>query len=349
VPALRKPTTGASIAFLIPWRRGLRVRATLIAGFNEVETSTTLPQDQRAASDSSPVVSVITVCRNAAATLEACLDCVAGQSYAAVEHIVIDGASSDGTGEILARHRDRLAVLVAEPDRGIYDAMNKGLARASGEFVIFLNADDVFVGPDSVRDAMAEIAAQPDGDVYYGALEVRMAGGRHQHVPPPPDRAAEEMVLGCLPHQSTFARRAVFARTGPFDLRWRRHADYDWWIKVISDPGIRLRRIRTMVASFAAGGASSDLAKGQPEVYAIQNEAPLFRSPEWDRRRLEMFQQAYLAARIEAARLREAAVAAGIAPERSLRARIAGALPHPVVAALRSARRRLHHPNGPGA
>ena len=149
------------------------------------------------------------------------------------------------------------------------------------------------------------------------------------------------MVLGCLPHQATFARRAVFERTGPFDLRWRRHADYDWWIKVIADPQIRLRQIGTVVARFALGGASSDLAKGQPEVFAIQNAAPLYQSPAWDRRRLEMFQRAYLEARIEVAQLREAAGAPVLAPPAGLRGRILAALPARLVRSLRAARRRL--------
>lgn len=294
------------------------------------------------AADAAPLVSVVTVCRNAAATLEACLESVAAQSWPAVEHIVIDGASTDGTAAILARWRDRLATVVSEPDAGIYDAMNKGLARARGEFVIFINADDTFAGADALRDAMAEIARAPDGDVYYGSLELRMGDGRRlRHDPPPPEQAAEEMVLGCLPHQATLARRAVFARTGPFDLRWRRHADYDWWLKVIADPAIRLRRIRTLVASFALGGASSDLAKGQPEVFAIQNAAALYRSPAWDRRRLEMFQQAYLAARIEAARLNEAQAGGRFPVGGDVVRRLARRLPAPLLRLLRAARGRL--------
>ena len=294
------------------------------------------------AADAAPLVSVVTVCRNAAATLEACLESVAAQSWPAVEHIVIDGASTDGTAAILARWRDRLAIVVSEPDAGIYDAMNKGLARARGEFIIFINADDTFAGPDALRDAMAEIARAPDGDVYYGSLELRMGDGRrHRHDPPPPEQAAEEMVLGCLPHQATLARRAVFARTGPFDLRWRRAADYDWWLKVIADPAIRLRRIRTLVASFALGGASSDLAKGQPEVFAIQNAAALYRSPAWDRRRLEMFQQAYLAARIEAARLNEAQAGGRPLARGEVARRLAHRLPAPLLRLLRAARGRL--------
>ncbi|MBB5688885.1 glycosyltransferase [Roseomonas alkaliterrae] len=281
-----------------------------------------------------PLVSVVTVCRNAAATLQACLESVAAQTWPAVEHIVIDGVSTDGTLAMLEAWRPRLAVLVSEPDSGLYDAMNKGVARARGEFVLFLNADDLFAGPDALRDAMAAIAADPGGDVYYGSLEVRIGGERHVYAPPPPEKAAEEMVLGCLPHQATLARRAVFERTGPFDLRWRRHADYAWWLAVIGDPEIRLRRIPTVIASFAMGGASSDLAKGQPEVFAIQNAAPLYRSAEWDRRRIEMFQQAWLRERIEAARLREA-LGAPAAPA-SLPGRLARRLPAGLTARLRA-------------
>ncbi len=300
-------------------------------------------QDRVGAPDP-PLVSVITVCRNAARTLETCLESVAAQSYAAIEHIVIDGASTDGTKAILERHRARLATVVSEPDAGLYDAMNKGVALARGTFVLFLNADDSFAASDTVARAMAEIARAPDAEVYYGSILVTREQAVQRHDPPPPEQAAAEMVLGCLPHQATFARRTVFERTGPFDLRWRRHADYDWWMKVIADPGIRLRRIRTVVARFAVGGASSDLAKGQPEVFAIQNAAALYRSPEWDRRRLEMFQRAYLGARIEAERLREAAGGSGMTTRERLRARIRGWLPDRLVHAIRAVRQALRPP-----
>jgi glycosyltransferase involved in cell wall biosynthesis len=290
----------------------------------------------------SPVVSVITVCFNAAATIEACLASVASQSWPAIDHVVIDGASTDGTREILEHHRGALATLVTEPDGGIYDAMNKGLARATGDFVIFLNADDRFAGPDALAEAMAEIAAAPGFDIYYGGLEIRHGEHTLRLAPPPPEGALEEMVLGCLPHQSTLARRAVFDRTGPFDLRWRRHADYDWWLRVLGDPAIRLRRIDTVVASYALGGASSDLAKGQPEVFEIQNSAAVFRSPEWDRRRIAIYQQALLAHRIAEAEAR------GDRPPWTqphvvgqVRSWLVRSLPTPAVQALRKAKRRL--------
>lgn len=305
--------------------------------------------DEALAAATGPLVSVITVCRNAAATLDACIDSVAAQTWPRIEHILIDGASTDGTAAIIERHRGRLAVVVSEPDRGIYDAMNKGVALATGEFVFFLNADDTFASADALANAIGDIARDPGGDVYYGSLEVRMPGQTIIHVPPPPGRAAEEMVVSCLPHQATLARRSVFARTGAFDLRWRRHADYDWWLKVIADPGLGLRQIRSVVGSFAMGGASSDLAKGQPEVYAIQNASPLYRSAEWDRRRIELLQKAWLDARLEAMRLREA-MATGTtpppAPRQSLRGWMLAHLPPAAITAIRAAKHAVRRPPG---
>lgn len=287
-----------------------------------------------------PRVSVITVCRDAVATIEACLRSVAQQSFRDIEHVVIDGGSTDGTLEILRRHAGAIATLVSEPDRGIYDAMNKGIARARGTFVIFLNADDVFAGPDALRHAMTEIDGHPDADVYYGGLVVRDGDAAHRYMPPPAEGAAEEMVLGCLPHQATLARRSVFERTGLFDLRWRRHADYDWWLKVLADPGMKVRRIATFVASFALGGASSELAKGQPEVFAIQNASPLYNTPEWDKRRIELLQGAWLRERIEAARLRETSQHGGAVTNTNWKGRLAARLPPSVVRILQAAKRR---------
>jgi glycosyltransferase involved in cell wall biosynthesis len=291
---------------------------------------------------SKPLVSVITVCRNAAATIETCLASVASQTWPALDHVVIDGASTDATQAILDRHRGAIATLVSEPDGGIYDAMNKGLALAKGDFVIFLNADDRFAGPAALADAMAEIAGAPEFDIYYGGLEIRHGEHTLRHTPSPPEQALEEMVVGCLPHQSTLARRAVFGRTGPFDLRWRRHADYDWWLRVLGDPAIRLRRIDTVVASYALGGASSDLAKGQPEVFEIQNSAAVYRTPEWDRRRIAIYQQALLAQRIAEAEARGDRPPWG---QPRLMGRVLSwllrSLPPPAVQALRKAKRRL--------
>jgi glycosyltransferase involved in cell wall biosynthesis len=249
-------------------------------------------------------ISVITVCYNAAAVIDKCLQSVAEQTHDDIEHIVIDGLSSDGTVDVVRRY-PHVATLVSEPDHGIYDAMNKGLDHVTGDFVLFLNADDQFASARSLTNSVKAIGRNPGGDVYYGALEVRTLDGMATVFRPPrPAEAAGLMICGCLPHQSTLARPAVFAKTGRFDLRYRYHADYDWFLKILGDPMIDVRSVDEVIGSFREGGASSQLAAGQPEVYAIQNSAPLYATPEWDRKRIVVLQEAFLRERIEADRLR---------------------------------------------
>ena len=114
-------------------------------------------------------ISVVTAVFNRAGTVAEALASVRAQTWPNVEHIVIDGGSTDGTLPILQAHRGQLAVLVSEPDHGIYDALNKGIARATGEVVGFLHADDLFESPDSLAYVAAAFA-DPAVDAVYGDL-----------------------------------------------------------------------------------------------------------------------------------------------------------------------------------
>ena len=247
-------------------------------------------------------VSVVTVCFNANHVIASCLDSVANQTYREIEHIVIDGGSTDATIETIKRY-PHVAALVSEPDRGIYNAMNKGIARSTGDFLIFLNADDSFASPDALEAAMSEVKRLAEADVIYGGLLVRQQdGSSHVFHPPAPEQAAEFMVTGCLPHQATLTRRSVFARTNGFDEAYKIHADYDWYLKILADPQIQIRRIDCVLGSYFNSGASSNLALGQPEAYRIQNACKLYNSPEWDKRRIEIYQARVLELRMEVAR-----------------------------------------------
>jgi len=250
-------------------------------------------------------ISIITVSCNANRVIEACLRSVASQTYKNVEHVVIDGLSADGTVDT-ARRFPHVTTLVSERDDGIYDAMNKGLRRVTGDYVLFLNADDTLRSRTTLAETVAAIEKDPGADVYYGALEVRpLAGAPFVFRPPPPAEAPEFMICGCLPHQSTLARPSVFAKTCGFDVRYRYHADYDWFLKILADTTIEVRMVSNVIGSFQEGGASSHLAAGQPEVYAIQNAAPLYATPEWDKQRIHSLQQALLRERVETSRLKE--------------------------------------------
>lgn len=245
--------------------------------------------------------SIITVTKNAARHIVACIDSIAAQTYPHVEHIVIDGVSTDDTVS-LARARLRpTGRLISEPDQGIYDAMNRGIARATGDYLLFVGADDYLVDRNVLGDAAEFLAGAGWPDAIYGDIEVR--DGPHVRTvfrPPDPDQALDLMICGCLPHQATFAHRSVFeSKVGVFNTAYRVQSDYDWFLRLLTAPGVRIARFHRVVASFALGGASSRLQLGQEETYAIQNAFPIYRQPEWIERRLHAFQRELLAVRIQ--------------------------------------------------
>lgn len=242
--------------------------------------------------------SIVTVARNAAAHIARCLESVAEQGYAHAEHVVIDGASTDGTPAIVRAHASRLGALVSEPDGGIYDAMNKGIRLAKNDYLLFLGADDHLIDRRVLSDAAAYIGGEGEPDFVYGDLEVRdVVGGRSIFRPPPPEGVLDLMICGCLPHQATFAHKRLFERVGGFDTRYKVQSDYDWFLRVLGADGVSKRYFPRVISSFAMGGASSRLRQGQEETYAIQNAFPIYREPVWMEKRLHEFQRQLLAHR----------------------------------------------------
>ena len=245
-------------------------------------------------------ISIITVTRNAAAYLEKCIQSVASQTYPACEYIIIDGASTDGTRAIVERHRAHIAQFVSEPDDGLYHAMNKGIARATGNYLLFLGSDDYLYDRDVMRDVARFLVAHPEFDFAYGNIAVRSAEGSESvfRAPPPRD-ALKFLICGCLPHQASFARRDIFDRLGPFDLRYKVAADYDWFLRVLGSPESRVGYFDRVVASYFMDGLSNDLARSQAEVYAIQNAFLVYRAEEWHLARIAEYQRNLLYYRIE--------------------------------------------------
>ena len=209
------------------------------------------------------LVSVITVSFNAAATIGETLDSVRRQTWGPLESVVVDGASTDGTQDIVARYGDITGKVVSEKDKGIYDAMNKGIALARGEILHFLNADDSFVDENVVTEAVRIFQSEPDTDLVFGDAVYRTPEGdflrRYQRV------NARNLLYGDLCHQAVFARRRLFERFGNFNLGYRINADYDWFLRVFRG-GAKVRYLPRPVANFRVGGAcGSDLAKTRAE------------------------------------------------------------------------------------
>ncbi|HMA71765.1 MAG TPA: glycosyltransferase family 2 protein [Xanthobacteraceae bacterium] len=185
--------------------------------------------------------SVITVCRNSASTIEDALRSVASQSYPDIEHIVVDGASTDGTLDIVDRYRGRLAKVMSEPDRGIYDAMNKGVAVAGGEVICFLNSDDIYAN-NTVISKVVNYLEQNNLDAVYGDVEFfksetpEVTLRRYRSNRFRPDRIG----WGWMPaHPALFVRRRIFDQYGGFRIHYRIAGDFEFVARIFHRNALR--------------------------------------------------------------------------------------------------------------
>lgn len=204
-------------------------------------------------------VSIITVAYNSARTIADTLRSVAGQSHADIEHLVIDGASSDGTLEIVRAAGARVAQLVSERDRGIYDAMNKGLRLASGDLVGFLNADDVLAGPDAIALLVRE-AERTGADALFGDLVYVREGDLSRVVRTWRSGAfsRDRLRFGWMPpHPTFYVRRARLPEIGEFDTSFRIAADYDFMLRCLSRSDVTVGYVPSVLVRMRTGGASN--------------------------------------------------------------------------------------------
>lgn len=196
-------------------------------------------------------ISVVTVCFNSAGTIRAALESVRAQTYRPIEYVVIDGGSTDGTLDAIDEFSASVDCLVSEPDGGIYDAMNKGVARASGDVVYFLNADDRVADRAVIAD-VAAIFDRETVDLVYGNVRLIGEGGGYLKTHRRIDRRNLRFERIC--HQAVFARRALFARFGGFDPDYRICADHEWLLRVFHG-GATVRHVERPIADFRLGGA----------------------------------------------------------------------------------------------
>jgi len=204
-------------------------------------------------------VSIITVAYNAAQTIGAALQSVASQIHPEIEHIVIDGASKDGTLDVIHQNSERIACIVSEPDKGIYDAMNKGLARATGDVVAFLNSDDRYASAQAISQVISTFERHPLdavlGDVAFfdpRAPERIIRRYRSDRFTP------ARLAYGWMPaHPGLFVRRAEYDRVGRFSTDYRIAGDYEMIIRLFARPEIRYRHLPEILVLMQTGGAST--------------------------------------------------------------------------------------------
>lgn len=199
-------------------------------------------------------ISIVTVCLNAVHSIENCVASLAGQTYDNIEYLVIDGGSTDGTLEVLDSYRDRIDYLVSEPDNGLYHAMNKGIRASSGDFLYFLNSDDMFCDENVVADVVDVIGENPSIDLLYGDVLVER-DGQLIRKPQVPVLNRESLCRKGFCHQALFARRETLTCVGGFSENYRIVADGDWLVKTIAS-GAKSLHVDRDIATISLEGLS---------------------------------------------------------------------------------------------
>lgn len=218
-----------------------------------------------------PLISIITVCFNERAHIEKTILSVLSQTLPGIEFIVIDGGSTDGSREIIEQYRDRISNYISEKDKGIYDGMNKGLARATGEYVLFLNGGDVLNADDVLEKVFATAA---NADAYYGETffteeDGTIIGTRSQvsNQQLPENLSWKSLRHGMVvSHQAFIVKRKL---APAYDLQYRICADIDWMIHCLKNCATVVNT-KLFISQFRTGGTSAQQRKkAWKERYAI--------------------------------------------------------------------------------
>jgi glycosyltransferase involved in cell wall biosynthesis len=218
-----------------------------------------------------PRISVVTPVFNAGAYLERCLDSVAALELDH-EHVVVDGGSTDGTIELLRSRDDPALRWVSEPDRGQTHAVNKGLAMAGGDLLMWVNGDDELV-PGGVRAAVEHLERNPDVQVVYGGLDFMDANGSVRREYRPAGWSwLRYLLLGDYVPTPTFVFRAGrYREVGPLDERWVDAADYDFYLRLTHAARVdRMPQAHVRFRWHAASKSATDVWKQQDEARAIR-------------------------------------------------------------------------------
>ncbi len=206
-------------------------------------------------------VSIITVCLNSAGTITDAITSVLAQDYKNIEYIVVDGGSTDGTQDVVGRYNGRIRKFISEPDDGIYDAMNKGIAIARGEFVGFLNADDVYAHKKVISKVVAQLTAKDFGAVYGDVVYVDGRNTnkvvRYWHAGEYKQKAFSHGWVP--PHPTFFCRKCLYERYGSFNTKYKIAADFELMLRFIEKHRITLGYIPKILVRMRPGGRANTI------------------------------------------------------------------------------------------
>lgn len=210
-------------------------------------------------SQSLPKISIITVTYNSIKTLRETLDSVKNQTYSNIEHIVIDGKSTDGTVD-LCKMYDHINLLISEKDEGIYDALNKGIEKSTGEIIGILHSDDIFYSDDILRKIAFFFETSKQTDIFLGDIiqikkinNIKIKRFYQSNLWSP-----KMFAWGIMPaHPAFFCRRKVFVTSGLYKLNYKIAADYEFLIRILLKKKYSYKYIPIITTEMKVGGAST--------------------------------------------------------------------------------------------
>lgn len=211
-------------------------------------------------------ISIITVSYNSSKTISETLKSVQNQTYKNIEYIVIDGASTDNTTTIIKKFKDIISYWASEPDKGLYDAINKGIEKATGEYVGIINSDDVFYEDDTIEKIAKYLSANPDLDAVTGDI-VQHKNNRIIRKYSSKNWTPEKLKRGFMPpHPSVFIKTKLFEKLGYYRQDYKIGADYELIIRYFLKNKISYKYCNIITTSMAVGGASSSGLKSYKTI-----------------------------------------------------------------------------------
>ncbi|WP_272673689.1 glycosyltransferase family 2 protein [Providencia sp. PROV169] len=222
-------------------------------------------------------ISIITATYNSSKTIRDTILSLEKQTYSNIEYIIVDGASSDNTLDIIKEYSTRISTIISEPDKGIYDALNKGIMAATGDIVGFLHSDDVFAYPNAIEDLMSTLVHDKSQAIYADLEYVskentenvvrRWISGSYKH---------ENLKKGWMPpHPTFFMKKELYKEHGAFDLNFKISADYDSLLRYLWLHNISVSYLPKVVTKMRIGGESNRsflniLKKTKEDILALQ-------------------------------------------------------------------------------
>lgn len=219
--------------------------------------------------NSNPKISIITVVFNSKNYIEDTIKNILSQTYKNIEYIIIDGKSTDGTVEIIKSYQHEISLWISEPDKGLYDAMNKGIRLATGDYILFINSGDKLFDITTIE----QVFSKPIADVYYGDTVIINTNDQEiglRRLRPPEKLSFKSFRKGMLVcHQSFIARRELVPN---FNLNYRFAADYDWTIQILKNSQLIINT-SLIISKFLEGGQTSrTVYKGLLERFMIMKK-----------------------------------------------------------------------------